>query len=132
MSRALSIVAGAVLLAAFTGGCDRSEAASGTVRVAPDKVDPWQPIDAAFKGCEGGCGERAAGLAPGVIAQPGAKPGDLAYCPVSGVVFRVGDRPGRGKRDVGHATLHFCCESCAEYFSKHRDQVIAARGYSIP
>jgi hypothetical protein len=68
-----------------------------------------------------------AGRSAGAVVQPGAKPDQTTYCPVSGVVFRVGDRPGRGMREVHGAKLHFCCEACAEYFSKHQELVIAQR-----
>ena len=63
--------------------------------------------------------------------QPGAQKDQETYCPVSGVVFRVGDRPGRGKREVRGKTLHFCCEACAEYFSKNQERVIALRNYKF-
>jgi hypothetical protein len=58
--------------------------------------------------------------------QPGAQVGARTYCPVSGVEFEV--KPNGAHREVAGQTLHFCCESCAVFFSEHRDRVLAARG----
>jgi len=60
------------------------------------------------------------------VVQPGAHQGQLTYCPVSGVMFRV--QPTSAHRDMDGTPLYFCCESCANYFSAHRERVIAARG----
>jgi hypothetical protein len=72
-----------------------------------------------------------AGRSVGAVTQPGAKRDQTTYCPVSGAVFRVGDRPGRGRREVAGQALHFCCEACAEFFSKNQDRVIALRKYPL-
>jgi hypothetical protein len=60
-----------------------------------------------------------------VTVQPGARPGEATYCPVSGVVFHPGDRGAQ--RTVGGRTLYFCCTACAEFFDAHRAAVAAAR-----
>ncbi len=31
---------------------------------------------------------------------------------------------------VGDRTYYFCCGSCQAYFRKHRDEVLAKRGWS--
>jgi YHS domain-containing protein len=59
------------------------------------------------------------------VEQPGARPGDETYCPVSGVVFRV--TPESARRESGGATRWFCCEACAGYFEKNAARVSAAR-----
>lgn len=58
--------------------------------------------------------------------QPGAVPGDRAYCPVSGVVFQV--TAASPRRTLAGRDVFFCCEKCAAYFSAHADQVRVARG----
>ncbi len=73
---------------------------------------------------------RAAGRSAGTVLQPTAQIGQLTYCPVSGVVFRV--EPSSPHRDVGGKPLYFCCEACADYFSAHADRVLALRGLSPP
>lgn len=85
---------------------------------------PWEPVDEAFRGCESSCGIRTAGPAA-VVVQPGAKPGDRTYCPVSGVVFTVTDSSPR--KEVDGRSIYVCCAGCAQYFSANRDRVIAVR-----
>ena len=51
-----------------------------------------------------------------VIAQPGAQPGKLTQCPVSGVVFVVGsDRPAVPVKGNDYVT---CCGNCAVKLQK--------------
>jgi hypothetical protein len=71
-----------------------------------------------------------AGRSAGAVVQPGATVGARTYCPVSGVEFVV--RPDGPRRELADQTLHFCCESCAVFFSEHREQVLAARGMRPP
>jgi hypothetical protein len=52
-----------------------------------------------------------------VVAQPGAKPGELTRCPVSGVVFAVDARRPRVHLASGDYVL--CCDRCAQ---KLRDE----------
>jgi YHS domain-containing protein len=59
------------------------------------------------------------------VTQPGAEPGQLTYCPVSGVVFKV--QAASARREVAGKPLYFCCETCAVYFSEHRARVLALR-----
>ncbi len=92
------------------------------------KLSPWEPVDAAFKGCsEGVCGMR--GRNPQAVVQPGAKVGDLTYCPVSGAVFRIKESSQRV--DVHGKTLYLCCEACARYFAQSQERVLALRGLSL-
>jgi YHS domain-containing protein len=114
-------------LAVAACGCAKSSDDGARVGAEPAL---WEPIDADFKSCEGGCGTRATGTSAGVKAQPGVAPGDRTYCPVSGVVFQVTEASAR--REVGGRPVFFCCEKCAAYFSAHAGQVIAARGLSAP
>jgi copper chaperone len=95
------------------------------LKVTDRRLDPWEPVDAAFKGCsEGVCGMR--GRSAQAVVQPGARPGQYIYCPVSGAVFRIKDSSPRA--DVNEKTLYLCCDGCARYFAQHRDQVLALRG----
>jgi YHS domain-containing protein len=87
-------------------------------------ISPADPVDAAFKGCEAGCGKR--GIDPNAHFQPGANAGDLAYCPVSGVVFKITDTSA--KAEVDGKPIFFCCENCKAHFLAHRDAVVKARG----
>ena len=102
-------------------------AAPSTIAAA-SKLEPWQPTDEAFRGCEGGCGLRVASSAADVVRQPGARLGQRIYCPVSGVVFEVKESTPR--RDVNGQLLYFCCEACAQYFDGHRERILALRGLS--
>jgi copper chaperone len=96
--------------------------------VKDGQLDPWEPVDAAFKGCsEGVCGMR--GRNAQAVKQPGARPGQYVYCPVSGAVFRIKDASPRA--DVNGKTLYLCCDGCARYFAQHRDRVLALRGLSL-
>lgn len=102
------------------GGKTGSEVAAKAGR-----LEPWQPVDPAFNGCsEGVCGRR--GRDPRAIVQPGAKPGQYAYCPVSGAVFLIKDSSPRV--EVNGKPIYLCCEACARYFAENRDRVLAQRG----
>jgi copper chaperone len=96
--------------------------------VGDGRLDPWEPVDVAFTGCSGGvCGAR--GRNAQAVAQPGARPGQYVYCPVSGAVFRIKDSSPRA--DVNGKTLYLCCDACARHFAQHRDRVLALRGLSL-
>jgi hypothetical protein len=41
-----------LVLVAAVPGCRRAQPPSGAMRAA--KLQPWEPFDPAFKGCEGG------------------------------------------------------------------------------
>lgn len=115
--------------AASVKGMDEApEGASRVTAPAPaikGRLDPWEPVDASFEGCsEGVCGMR--GRSALAVAQPGARPSQYVYCPVSGAVFRIKDSSQRA--DVNGNTLYLCCEGCARYFAQHQDQVLALRG----
>lgn len=95
---------------------------------APSKLEPWQPADEAFRGCEGGCGLRVTGGVADVVGQPGAHLGQRTYCAVSGVVLEI--KESTPYRDVNGQPLYFCCEACAQHFDGHREQILALRGFS--
>ena len=97
-------------------------------RVKSGRLDPWEPVDVAFKGCsESACGVH--GPLTQAIVQPSARPGQYVYCLVSGAVFRV--KVSSLRADVHGKTLYFCCASCARYFAQNRDRVLALRGVSL-
>lgn len=101
-------------------------AKSRIVTAARSKLEPWQPADEAFRGCEGGCGLRVTGATTDVVTQPGAHTGQRTYCPMSGVVFEV--KATSPRRDGAGAPLYFCCEACAQHFDANRDRILAMRG----
>lgn len=109
--------------------CDkhaRAAPAAAGPAVAEKRLEPWEPVDIAFAGCERGCGMRVAGPSDGVVLQPNAMIGQRTHCPVSGVVFEV--TATSPKREFDGRTLYFCCESCATYFSANVAQITALRG----
>ena len=114
----------------FTDGLPA--AGTATAAAATTHVDPWEPVDEQFRGCEGGCGARASGEEPGVLVQAtspvAAKLGDRVYCPVSGVTFEVKDTSP--KLELDGKTIFFCCSGCEEYFTKNRERIIRLRGLS--
>ena len=133
MNRTLaSVVLGFVLLglgvqaeeAALTAPAPKTRS-EATARA--HRLEPWEPVDPAFNGCsEGVCGRR--GRNPQAVVQPGAKPGQYTYCPVSGAVFRITDASLHA--DVNGKPVYLCCEACARYFAQNRDRVLALRGLS--
>lgn len=94
-----------------------------------ERVAVWEPIDAAFAGCQGACGAHVEGPTDGVVTQPGAAIGQRTYCPVSGAVFAI--EASHPHVDVGGQRLWFCCASCAEYFEGHRERVLRGRGIGL-
>lgn len=104
-----------------------SSATTPEATVKSGRLEPWEPVDAAFKGCsEGVCGMR--GRNAQAVSQPGAQIGQYVYCSVSGAVFRVKETSQRV--DV-NGELYLCCEGCARYFAQHREHVLALRGLSL-
>ena len=60
------------------------------------RIAPSEPVDPQFAGCAKACGAKVAFSSADVIVQPGAEPGNLAHCPVSGAVFDMrGSSPRR-------------------------------------
>jgi copper chaperone CopZ/YHS domain-containing protein len=89
-------------------------------------LPPWEPVHATFRGCEGSCGSRGENTLARV--QPGAKLGQLVYCPVSGVVFEVKESTPRA--EVNGKPFYFCCEGCRRHFGVERDDVLRKRQLS--
>lgn len=127
------------LLASLVPACDRDSECANCVEAkqaagkAPTvaastvtKLEPWETFNEGFNGCAGGCGMRMEGPTEGVIAQPGGTVGQYTYCPVSGVAFEI--KATTVHRTIGNATLYFCCESCAAYFTANQASILAARG----
>jgi hypothetical protein len=121
-----ALVAVLFITAAILGACEASPSHAGTNSSRSSMLAPWQPVDEAFRGCEGGCGLRVASSAEGVGLQPGVQVGERTYCPVSGVILPVEEASAH--RVDGGARLWFCCETCALYFDANRDRVVAFRG----
>jgi len=104
-----------------------SQDATGSV-AGEERLDPWEPVDVAFKGCsEGVCGTR--GRHARAVAQPGVQMGQYVYCPVSGAAFVVKETSRRA--EVNGKTLWLCCDACARYFAENRARVLALRGLSL-
>jgi YHS domain-containing protein len=103
-----------------------TDTATATPAPVPEGLALWEPVDSSFSGCAKSCGLGPRGPRDGARVQPGASVGDLAYCPVSGAVFKVGE--GSARRSVNGKVLYFCCEVCATYFSSHEAEVLAKRG----
>src|SRR5437773_5336235 len=119
--------------AASVKGADGSRKGASTVKtpepmVKSGRLDPWEPVDVAFKGCsESACGVR--GPIAQAVVQTDAQPGQYVYCPVSGAVFQI--KKSSIRADVHGKTLYFCCANCARYFAQNRDRVLALRGLSL-
>lgn len=64
--------------------------------------------------CEMSCATRAPFDEADVLSQPGANVGRLTRCPVSGVVFTVGEDATAVSHD-GH-TWYLCCDGCEKKF----------------
>ena len=97
-------------------------------RVKGSRLESWEPVDVAFKGCsESACGVR--GPIAETVVQPGAQPGQYVYCLVSGAVFQIKNSSLRS--DVHGRTVYFCCANCARYFAQNRDRILALRGLSL-
>jgi len=69
-------------------------------------------FDPAMTGvCRFACATKLKYQAADVFAQPGAQPGKLTQCPVSGVVFVVD--PSRPHVLIGGKDFVACCGNCA-------------------
>jgi hypothetical protein len=119
--RALPFALVALLLSACEDpagcACEHGSAAAAPAPAAEPAVpasalrfrEPDPEVQAA---CQAGCAAEEGYDPADVVAQPGAEPGDLARCPVSGVVFRVHEESPQVVVH-GHA-LYTCCGGCAE------------------
>jgi len=125
----LALVGGALLVCARFAKSDEccTRPASAMPAVGPDGVlAAWEPVDPGFAGCQQSCGMGRGVLKADAHPQPGARAGDVVYCPVSGAVFPVSEQSTR--REWGGKTLYFCCAACAAYFDAHQAEVLAKRG----
>ncbi len=100
-----------------------------SAHVASTPIDPWEPVDPSFAGCQGACGGHVSAAVPDGVVQPGATLGSTTYCPVSGAVFQVEAR--HPHVDVDGQRLYFCCDSCAQFFAAHRTAISKARAPRI-
>jgi hypothetical protein len=136
MKRALTIVATLSLIGiagvsiwAVAGGKSRfcsnhATAADGasceagsTAAVANTSGKVLGHFDVAMAGCRFACATKAKFDESAVIAQPGARDGELTQCPVSGVVFTVDSH--RPHVQVGADPYVTCCDACAEKLRKN-------------
>jgi hypothetical protein len=122
----LALVGGGLLVAkAWAKGdlCCSHDAHAQTNPAGP--LAPWEPVSAAFLGCQSACGMGHGQKRDDARIQPGAATGDYTYCPVSGALFRISDKSPR--LDVDGHPLFFCCDACASYFTAHEAEVLARR-----
>jgi YHS domain-containing protein len=99
------------------------EATAASVRT---ELAPWASVDPSFNGCARSCGAGPGAKRDDAQLQPSAVLGDYTYCPVSGALFRIAENSP--KRTVAGKAYYFCCETCANYFASHADEVLAKRG----
>jgi YHS domain-containing protein len=122
-------IAIALLFCSFTAFAHDKHAAPKAKKAATEtaksgELAPWEPVDPAFTSCQGTCSAHQVANDK-AVPQPGAKVGDLTYCPVSGAVFEV--KETSGKTDVDGKTYYFCCDNCAKQFMATRDEVLKKR-----
>ena len=125
---ALALVAAGVLVGKviWAGGDQCCSGAAHAQTSASGPLAPWEPVNAAFLGCQSACGMGHGQKRDDAHVQPGAALGDYTYCPVSGALFQVSDKSLRV--DVEGHPLFFCCDACASYFKAHEAEVLAKRG----
>lgn len=115
MLSSLVLLLGATGWAAMrlTGMCGTS---GGTLAAAKHGTALGQ-FDPVMSGvCRFSCATQEAVDEVSLVAQPGARAGDLTRCPVSGVVFAVDqDRPAV---HVAAADYVVCCAECAGKLAK--------------
>ncbi len=98
--------------------CDPAscETGAGATAAAKPTGKVLGRFDPAMAGCRFACATRGKVDAKSVVAQPGARDGQLTQCPVSGVVFTVD--AGRPHVGVGSDDFVTCCDTCAEKLRK--------------
>lgn len=96
-----------------TGACAIEHVPSTTAaKVAQDQgPDPFMSMV-----CERSCAAKVDVDESCLVAQPGAKAGDLARCPVSGVVFLVHE--DQSGLTIDGKTYVTCCETCVAKLRK--------------
>ncbi len=120
--------------AVFLLSACKADPAPSSTRTTTTKgaLAPTDPVDPAFEGCGHSCGSRSAKDRREARPQPGPNVGDATYCPVSGAVFRIGEKTPKREIEARapsrQQTLWFCCDSCAAFFSQHEADVLAKRG----
>lgn len=92
-------------------------------------LDPWEPLDETFRGCELGCGRRGEDQEAQIQGAGDMTVGAKTYCPVSGVVFAVAQDSAR--RTYRDRTFFFCCEGCARHFDTEPEHVLSIRGIQV-
>lgn len=75
---------------------------------------PFEPFDEArAEACSVGCAHPIEDYEPSdVVDQPGAKVGQLARCPISGVIFQITEESPSVEWDGKQ--YYVCCGGCAE------------------
>jgi hypothetical protein len=117
MTTRLWSLAGMGLL--LLGGCGSPPADRNTERAAAGQSTATQTsFDPEMAGvCQGTCAAKIAYQESDVVAQPGANPGNLTRCVVSGVVFQVGN--GNPRVDHAGKSYYLCCKGCAGKFREN-------------
>ncbi len=105
------------------GGCesrshDRITERAALDRPAAQSASVETSYDPEMAGvCQGACAARIAYQESDIVPQPGASPGNLTRCLVSGVVFVVGD--GNPKIEHEGKSYYLCCNGCAGKFREN-------------
>ena len=109
---------------ATASGCDPSECASGGKGAATASSQTAGPrgsvrgaYDPTMAMCRFSCAAKVAYREADLHAQPGVRDGQLARCPVSGVVFKADARRPRVKLATGVYVT--CCDNCATKLKKN-------------
>jgi hypothetical protein len=110
---------GSLMPAAATCGSEGEAVTAESDAKAPDAKSP-DPVMSVM--CERACATKLQYRDHQVVSQPGAKPGDLTRCPVSGVVFVVQqDNPSYA---VGGHEWLTCCETCVAKLRKNPERFL--------
>jgi hypothetical protein len=75
-----------------------------------------EEADKAKSASNSACGAHEVDAAKNVVAQPGAKTGDVTKCPVDADLFTVASNSPRVK--ASKSTYVVCCKGCAVAFKK--------------
>jgi hypothetical protein len=117
----LFILAGSLAFAGFHAfKASPCEAQAGQQRadIHPSGGELALFFDPGFGGCERTCGFHGRVNENKIVEQPGAKVGDLARCPVSGVIFEV--KPDNPQVTLNGKRYFTCCAACAANFEQKR------------
>jgi YHS domain-containing protein len=93
-----------------------------TAEAKPRKAQRKSPDLLMSVMCERACAAKVEYRDDQVVSQPGARPGDLTRCPVSGVVFLVQQENSRHSQRG--RTWFTCCETCTAKLRKNPERFL--------